>query len=252
MSLPYNDTTNLTGLVQLAENNSGLGIGGISGNTPLLKQFTRLMNNAYQKLITIIFEAQDDWDWDDTGTTNGSSPTVSTYPVATTSLVANQRDYTFPLSMNLLKDLRVDISYDGTNWYRAMPLETREITEGVGNDTVTDNNYIQTSPRYELRANSIWIFPRATGNTGSLRLEYLREPVEFAYDNTANTPGLETVWQPMIPLDASIVWANTNNPGIVPGLQGQYADMEQRMKRFYGRKDEDRVYQMDSIHQNMF
>lgn len=202
-------------------------------------------------MITAIFESQDDWDWDDTGTTDGSSPTQSTYPVMTASLIANQRDYTFPLSLALLKDLRVDISYDGTNYYRALPIETREMNIGLGNDTVTDNNYILTSPRYELRANSFWIYPRATISTGTLRVEYLREPVEYVYNNTANTPGIETAWQPLLPLDASITWCMTNNPGLVAGLQGKYADLEGRMKRFYSRKDEDRIYQIKGVYQNM-
>ena len=247
MSLPFNDTSNYTGLIQLCENYTGLGIGGISGNTPLLKQFTRYINNAYQKVIGIILESRDDWDWDDTGTTDGSSPTVSTYPIATTSLVANQRDYTFPLSLALLKDLRVDISYDGTNYFRALPLSSQEINWGLGNDTVIDGLYAQSAPRYELKANSFWIYPRATSSTGTLRIEYLREPVEFASTNTANTPGLETMFQPMLSLDASRVWSITNNPAVVPSLSQDFADMENRLRKFYSRKDEDRIYQVRGV-----
>ncbi len=239
-------------MIQLAENYSGLGPAGISANPTLLLQFTRHINNAYQKIVTTIFEAQDDWDWDDTGTTDGTNPTVSSYPVMTTALVANQRDYTFPLSIKLLKDLRVDISYDGTNYYRAQPIETREMNIGLGNDTVTDNNYMETSPRYELRANSIWIFPRAVNGNGILRVEYLREPVEFASSATTGTPGIETAWQPMLPLDASIAWCMTNNPAMVPSLQEMYMDYENRMRKFYSRKDEDRIYQMQSEYQNMW
>lgn len=250
MSLPFNDTANYTGLIQLAENYTGLGIGAISGSTSLLKQFTRHINNAYQKLVTSIFESQDDWEWDDTGTTDGSSPTQSTYPIATTPLVANQRDYTFPLSLAMLKVTRVDISYDGTNFYRALPLDSNEISQGLGNDTTVDNYYSQNAPRYDLRANSFWIYPRNTTSTGTLRIEYLREPVEFSSSNTANTPGIDTAFQPMIPLDASITWSLINNPGIVPSLQGMYADMEGRLRRYYSRKDEDTIYQLYSVNIN--
>ena len=133
MAIPFSiKPSDPIGMIQLAENYTGLGATGISANATLLLQFTRHINNAYQKLVTTIFEAQDDWDWDDTGTTDGSSPTQSTYPIATTSLVAGQRDYTFPISLNMMKDLRVDISYDGTNYYRAQPIDSREINIGLG------------------------------------------------------------------------------------------------------------------------
>jgi len=242
LSLPFNDTTNGTGLIQLAENYTGLGAGGISGSTALLKQFARYINNAYQKLVTTIFESQDDWQWDDTGTTDGSSPTVSTYPVATASLVANQRDYTFPLSLAMLKELRVDISYDGTNYFRAMPIDSQETNDGLGNDTVTDARYSQTAPRYDVRANSFWIYPRATQSVGTLRVEYLREPVEFAYGDTANTPGIDTAFQPMLPLDAAVAYCSNHAPSRVPNLAAMYADMEQRLRRYYSRKNEDTAY----------
>lgn len=250
MALAFNDTTNYNGLIQMAETYTGLGLGNISGNTTLLKQFTRLINNAYQKLVTTILESQDDWDWDDTGTTDGSSPTVSTYPIMTTSLVAGQRDYTFPLSITLLKDLRVDISYDGTNYWRARPIETREINVGLGNDTNTDGYFDETHPRYEIRANSFWIYPAATQSMGTLRVEYLREPVEFSSSDTANTPGIETAWQPMLPLDAAIQYSRVHAPALVGDLRLEYADMEARMRRYYSRKNEDRIYQMGSPYVN--
>lgn len=243
MSLPFSDVTGGTGLIQLAENYTGLGTGGISGNATLLKQFTRYINNAYQKLVTTIFEAQDDWQWDDTGTSDGTSPTQATYPIATTPLVANQRDYTFPLSLTMLKELRVDISYDGTNYYRAIPTDSQETNYGLGNDSVTDGRFVQTAPKYDVRANSFWIYPRATQSTGTLRIEYLREPVEFASTATANTPGIDTAFQPMIPLDASIDYCMNHAPSRVEGLSMRYGDMEARLRRYYSRKDEDVVYQ---------
>ncbi|MDE2098567.1 MAG: hypothetical protein KGL39_15035 [Patescibacteria group bacterium] len=236
----------------MAENYTGLGPTGISANSTLLLAFTRYMNNEYQKLVTTIFESQDDWDWDDTGTTDGSSPTQSTYPIATTPLVAGQRDYTFPLSLNLLKDLRVDISYDGTNYYRAQPIDSREFNIGLGNDVLTDAQFPLTSPRYEFRANAIWIYPSPPGSTGTLRVEYLREPVEFASTATTGTPGIDTAFQPMIPLGASIEWCMTNNPSMVPSLSERYMDYEARLRRYYSRKDEDRIYQFNQVKINYF
>jgi hypothetical protein len=88
MSIPYSDTTNKNGLIQLCEIYTGLGDGNISGNATLLKQFTRLINNAFQKHVTTILESEDDWDFDD-------SSLLSNYPIATRPMVAAQRDYKF-------------------------------------------------------------------------------------------------------------------------------------------------------------
>jgi len=88
MALPFSDTTNKNGLIQRCETYTGLGDGGISGNAVLLKQFTALLNSATYKAITMIFDSQDDWDFDDNSIT-------TTYPIVTRALVAGQRDYKF-------------------------------------------------------------------------------------------------------------------------------------------------------------
>lgn len=250
MAIAFSDTTNKNGLIQLCEQYTGLGDGNISGNTILLKQFTRLLNNAYQKIVTAIFESQDDWDWDDIGTTDGTTSSQTTYPVVTAPLVANQRDYPFPLSMKTMKIRRVDISYDGTNFYRAQPWDPQMTNQGIGNDTDVDNRFVESAPRYDLRANSIWIYPRAITGTGTLRIDFLREPIEFSSNNTANTPGIDTAFQPMLALDASIDYCMTNNPSIMQSLMVRYADMEQRLRSYYSRKDEDRAYQLQGQYTN--
>src|SRR5579872_319914 len=110
--LQFSDTSaSRNGLLQDCEDNLNLGVTGITSNTNLLSTFTRYINTWYHKVVTMILEAQDDWDFDDLNNTD--------YPVATTPLVANQRDYTFPASLKILKIKRVDISYDSTNWFRA-------------------------------------------------------------------------------------------------------------------------------------
>lgn len=246
MAIPFSDTTNKNGLIQLSEQYTGLGDGAISGNATLLKQFTRLLNNAYQKLITTIFESQDDWQWDDIGTTDGTTSSQTTYPIATASLVANQRDYTFPVSLKMMKITRVDVSYDGTNYYRAVPWDSQQSQQGLGNDTNTDARFSTTAPKYDIRANAIFLYPAPTTSVGTLRVEYLREPVEFASNATAATPGIDTAFQPMIALDAAIEYCLVNSPQIASNLSMRYADFEQRLRRYYSRKEEDVQYQFQT------
>lgn len=88
--LQFSDTTNKNGLIQECEFLLNLGDATISGDASsaaLLKVFTRLLNQNLQKIITMIFSSQDEWEWDDNSN--------ALYPIATRSLVANQADYTF-------------------------------------------------------------------------------------------------------------------------------------------------------------
>lgn len=244
--MPFSETTNKTGLIQRCEFYTNVGDAGISGNSTLLKQFTALINQEYQKVVTSILNAQDDWDFDDVGTTDGSTFSYSNYPVATTPLVASQRDYTFPVSLKILKIKRVDISYDGTNYRRASPFDSTETSVGIGNDTNLDGNFDKTNPFYDMKGNSIWIYPLASvadvTNSGKIRIEFFREINEFASTDTTRTPGIDTPFHPMLAVGASLQYALAKNLQNKNDLAALYGDYENRLKAYYGTKDEDRKY----------
>ena len=93
------------------------------------------INLWYQKIVSMIFESQDDSDFDDQRNTN--------YPVVTTPMVAGQRDYSIPVSEEVLKIKRVDITYDGTHYFRATPFDNGVPAWGFGNPTDEDANMIK-------------------------------------------------------------------------------------------------------------
>ena len=80
--MQFSDTTNLNGLIQRCELLTGLGDTGISGDATLLKHFTSLINQTYHKVVTMILQSQDEWDFDDKNHTD--------YPILTTDLVVSQ------------------------------------------------------------------------------------------------------------------------------------------------------------------
>ena len=59
----FNDTTDKKGLIQDCELRTGLGDTAISGNAALLDHFTRLINQRYQGVVTMILDSQDEWDF---------------------------------------------------------------------------------------------------------------------------------------------------------------------------------------------
>lgn len=241
--MQFSNTTSKNGLVQRCELYTSLGDGAISGDTTLLGQFTGLINSAYQKVSTMILESMDEWDFDDSDN--------SDFPVATAPMTVN-RDYSFPTS--ILKVKRLDITYDGINWYKAEAFDINEYGFGVGNDVNMDVNFQKTSPKYDTKYNSIWIYPKANAEDvasgASLRMEYSREINEFLTTDTTVEPGIDEPFHPLIAKLASTEWA------IIKGLKSKNdlntlcQEDEARLKRFYGKKQEDRNIILKSVYQD--
>lgn len=240
--MDYNDTTTKLGLVQDCEFLCQFNDGDISGNATMLATFTRLMNKHYHKTVLAILEAQDTWDFDDKN--------FSDYPIATTPLVAGQRDYTFPVSLKILKIKRVDVTYDGTNWYRANPIDSGLPVDGLGNSTFEDSLVSISSPRYDAKSNAIWVYPLADASQVSagakIRIEFFREIEEFTASDTTKEPGIDRPFHQMISLGASMEYAVAKMLGNAGNLADLYRDMEQRLKEYYSRKEVDKILNLNS------
>lgn len=234
--LYFNDTTSArNGLIQDCELWTQLGDGSINGDATLLATFTRRINSNYHKIVTMILESQDSWDWDDGNNTD--------YPVATTPLVASQRDYTFPVSLNILKIKRVDVTYDGSTWYRADSFDSGAFNYGMGNDVSTDTHFSRAMPKYDVKGNSIWMYPLATASDvaagAKIRIEFSRDITEFTTTSTTSSPGIDAPFHGMISCGASLDYAIATSLGNKNDLAAMWADWEARLKRYYGRKIDD-------------
>lgn len=206
------------------------------------------INMWYQKVADMIFESQDDSDFDDARNT--------TYPVQTTPLIANQRDYPVSVSEKMLKLKRVDICFDGTTSYRAEPLDTGSWPYGIkfNNssqvDAQFDANFDRSAPRYDFAYGSIWVAPMPIAadvtNGGFIRAEWFRNVTAFAAsdysvvitDSTV-TPGFDAPFHMILAWGAAWEFALANNLPQLATIQQQLQDWEARLRIAYGRKDQD-------------
>lgn len=200
------------------------------------------INIWYQKAVTIIFESQDDTDFDDQRNT--------TYPVNTTPLLAAQRDYPIPVSTAALKIKRVDITYDGTNYFRANPFDNGVPQWGMGNATNEDANMIKSAPRYDIQYNSIFIYPLAVASDvaagAKIRIEWERNITPFtAADYTVDPNdstvvlGFDAPFHPYVAYGTASDKAISDNLPNKDTLTQDAMDWEQRLRTHYGRKDLD-------------
>lgn len=231
--MQYNDTTNKNGLIQRIERHTQLGDGVISGDDTTLKQVTADVNETIYDLTTLIMLQQDSFDWDD--------PYKTDYPIATTPLVADQRDYQFD-SISFLKLKRVDVTWDGTNWYRAEAFDSASLDEGMGNDTKIDQYFTITEPKYDPKAFGFWLYPRATAAQvaagAKVRIEYSRGHTEYDSSDTTKQPPIDRPFHDLIAVGAALKW-----PGLTAEqynkLQNQYQLGVERMIQHYAQRNED-------------
>lgn len=124
------------------------------------------INRYYQTIVNEAIKSNDSWDF------QGER--------ATADLVADQKEYTFPT--DLIKVKRVEITYDGTNWYkcRIFDIETRD---GSLDDTTVNKDFTTTDPYVDLYDNSMFIYPiPSAAVTGGLKIWYQKEITELSAD----------------------------------------------------------------------
>lgn len=213
------------------------------------------INVWYQKAVSMILESMDESDFDDARRTN--------YPIQTTPLIASQRDYTLPVSEKVLKIKRVDITYNGTDYYKAEPIDTGEQDYGLGNDTNTDRNFIHELPRYDIRYNSIFIYPLPTQTDvdagGKIRVEWERQIQEFTSSDYTSVltdstvvPGFDDPFHGILSTGAAYEYAVAKQLPQLAQLAPELADWEQRIKTHYGRKELDRRLTLQPYYDDTF
>lgn len=213
----YSDTSLRQGLLQECEDICGLGATGITSNTTLLQQFTRWSNKWAKIGASIAIKAQSGWDFDD--------PAWTTYPSGTYPGTTD-RDYVFASTEKLLKIKKVGISYDGTNYITATPIDTyldQEYTT-VRKDPNVDQLFDKGNPRYDPRTNSIDIYPKFTQaevDAGAkVYVEFYREPKEFATSGTdTQEPGFASPYHQLISKGASYEYCSLYRPDLAQSLR---------------------------------
>ncbi len=206
----WNDTTNRLGAVQEMEDLCGLGATGITGNTALFQQFTRWANKWNKIAVKMLLNAQDGFDVDDINYT--------TYPSGTYNGTTN-RDYSFSSTEKLLKIKSVGISYDGTNYVRAYPIDSLEFPN-VAKDPNIDGKFSKANPRFDPKANSIDIYPKFTTDEVSagakVYVEFFREPRDLA---TTGTDSYIIENENIVTKGASYEYASLYKPDLAASLR---------------------------------
>ena len=195
------------------------------------------INKYYDQLHSIILESQDEWDFDDSNSTD--------LPIANTDLLANIGIYHLPETLYRLN--KVEINY-GSGFIKANPIDLNEtgLSESEVLSRATSDN-----PFYRIFGQTIKLYPTPTSEvTDGLQLYYDREVAEFTSAEVATgtkKPGLDRLWHDYIALgasvDAGLKYSLTN----LTSLETKLQDMENRIRKYYGQKVVDRKYKITNL-----
>lgn len=242
--MQFNDTSGLNGLIQSCEFWTGLGNGQISGDTTKLKEFTRLINNNYHKIVTVILDSMDGWDFDDPN--HGDTGFIKSY-----NLTAGQQYVSFPLSDKILKIKRAEVTYDGTDWSRAAPMDINEYSRAVSETTNISDDFEQSAPFYDLRGNYVYLYPIPDINvTNGLKLWVTREVDEFTTADTTQEPGFDEPFHEMLAIGSSLDYGLAKGLENTGNMAQAFTAYEQRLRRYYGEKQDERAYTLKASNVN--
>lgn len=162
--------------------------------------------------------------------------------IATASLVANQQEYVFP--SDILKIKRIEVTYDGTNWYKVRFGDVNTLNT-TSDSTTVNQNYQTTDPYADLHASSIFLYPIPTAaSTAGLKIWYENEVSELSSDS--DEPSIPEAYHKALCYGAATdYYDREDDPKRSRYMEGKMEKDLFRMKDFVNRRNQDREYTLE-------
>lgn len=201
------------------------------------------INLWYERVHMAILRAQDDWDFDDSNQT--------TYPILTTNFVANQQDYLLP--SNALRIKRVEVTYDGVNYYVAEPFDI-DMRSRASSPSLLASDFTQSRPYFDPQGRSIFIYPIPTANqTAGLKIWIQRSVIEFTSGDLSTgtkSPGFDVPFHQILAYGTAFEFALAKGLQSLKGIQGRLDELMAEIDLFYGKRDDDMVWSLEPAYKD--
>jgi hypothetical protein len=166
---------------------------------------------------------------------------------ATTNLVANQQEYSLP--SDILKIKRMEITYDGTNWYNVMPFDVN--MRGASTDTTSiARDFNKNEPLFDLMEDSVFLYPIPdTAVVGGLKIWY--ENIATELSSATDEPVFADAYHKGLAYGAAKdyfqkyaeIEGNVSKAKLMEQEMNAYIS---RMKIFYNKKTQDDIYSVET------
>ena len=186
------------------------------------------INNAYDRVASLIIKVDGRWQWDDTNQTD--------LPIATTALVSGQSDYS--LATSHLEITRVELKDQGGNWSFLNPIDQNDVKIAL-NQFATSGTPIA----YDKLGSSVFLYPIPNySQDASLKLYFQRGPDKFDSSQvTAGTkqPGFSSLYHDLIPLWTAYDYWLVNDPSMTTRILNQITMLEDAIRDDYSSRSKD-------------
>ena len=199
------------------------------------------INNAYERVVSLILQADGRWEWDDSNNTD--------FPIATTTLTTDQQDYS--LAVTHLNITRVQIKDTAGNWTQLTPLNQSDL-KGEALDEFMKSASIPVY--YDKIGSSVVLYPKPNyTQTASLKIYFQRGPAVFtSAEVTTGTkvPGFSSLYHELIPLHAAHDYAIAKGLANVNQLAAQIQQREEALQSDYELRSRDEQIQLRIVYNN--
>lgn len=185
----------------------------------------RNVNIAYHDVARLIWDSADGWNYDDSN--------ASTLPVAKTTLVHNQSDYSLPSTAQRVH--RVEVKDSQGNWLKLVPIDQADVKTAMPEFL---GGTLGTPIYYDLVGRSVTLYP--TPHSGyvttvsGMAVHVDRDVTEFAVTATTTTPGFATPFHRILSYSAALDFEQDNQQREFLAVQKRR--MEEGLARFYSRR----------------
>jgi hypothetical protein len=221
------------------------------------------INLWQQKIVGMIMKTEDEAYFDDARFTG--------YPKVKIALTTN-RDYSISptqtdtggISYSVLKLKSLSICYDGTNVYRATPVDLAETNlpetdaANTANNAKVDSYFSRVNPQYSWKSGALEIYPLASAqdvsNSGYILAEFERGAADFTLsDLTTGTaiPGFDVTFHAMLAYGPASEFLLSKGMPQYKGVAQELQVYEARLNDQYSSKQLDRRYQLQADYQSM-
>ena len=209
-------------------------------------------NRWYHKITDMIYQSLLGYEHDDLN--------QSTEAVISKNTTTNQAYVDIGLTDKILNITRLEVSYDGTTYYKAEALQEGEVSGSIASQSAVAGLFSTTQPFYRHKGHFVYLYPVPTSSiTGGLKMWVDREADEFTSGQVSTgtkEPGFDEPFHVMIALGMIFDWCSTKS-GASPVLASlkqdvelELADYEARLRRHYGNKNTDNKLQFKSAFVN--
>lgn len=240
MSIQFSNTITKAGILQRIEDTCGFNDGDITGNTVRLAKFTAKVNSAFDEVISTAIRSSGTWQYDDTNHPD--------YPIITTDIVSDQRDYSFTVdgSGNLILDIyKVVITLPDGSEKEIKPVDRNTPNNNTDSFETSDEG---TPWRYDKLANGIFLDPIPDyGAVAGLKVFINREGSYFTTSDTTKKPGFAGLYHDYLHLKPSYEYARDKGLSNVTRLEKDVMNMLEAIRIHYATRERDIIRKMTPL-----